>query len=646
MYPNRRGEGYAYEGFVLRALKSTAYPYRDATNVVGFYAEDIGAPPDLAGLDEDSVTGTVVLDPATEDRVLAGGTAGTIWVFRYYDLVPRALLRYGEGLRRLVQLIESSARRHGEDFAGVDIVAHSMGGLVVREGIVAMESAQAGSAERLVHRVVTLGTPHRGIAFQRAPDWLLRTLPRIEKADDEMASFNPELTKFRDWATAFDLRRVLTVVGTDYRSYGVSTASALNRLSSLLGDGSLVYNRSDGLVKQSSAQLPGAPRTFVHKCHGGRDSLVTSREAYEIAMRFFHGTHRVSLGLMDAEITRGGDWFGRSEFYFGVSIKPRYVDFELFHQSAEAENCYGPFADVHLLDQLPDLATELDKPLAEYGDRTTGWAGPDRLIWEGWFIRPHRARGVVRSRLPYRRLPRRTRRLRRRLLRQRRLPQAVLRPGVPRLPAGDLHTHWRGVPRRTGGLESGPAAPESGAGSPLRDPDGRAGERIPRRVALRGGRNGLRSSFPCGHATGGDVVLLSRPRGRRPRPLLVPAVRMSALGKRRRGRLVPRNTQAGEGDERVIRMSWMVRALPSSSCLGSTDRVGGLAPAGSSPRIRKTVERIGDHPRMLSEPDAIRWYAIRMCRLVHEHRWLATTALPAPPTLEQAWALSDSLRAL
>ena len=384
VYPNRRGEGYIYEGFVLRALKSTAYPYRDATNVVGFYAEDIGAPPDLAGLDEDSVTGTVVLDPATEDRVLAGGTAGTIWVFRYYDLVPRALLRYGEGLRRLVQLIESSARRHGEDFAGVDIVAHSMGGLVVREGIMAMESAQAGSAERLVHRVVTLGTPHRGIAFQRAPDWLLRALPGIEKAGDEMASFNPESTKFRDWATAFDLRRVLTVVGTDYRSYGVSTASALNRLSSLLGDGSLVYNRSDGLVKQSSAQLPGAPRTFVHKCHGGRDSLVTSREAYEIAMRFFHGTHRVSLGLIDAEITRGGDWFGRSEFYFGVSIKPRFVDFELFHQSAEAENCYGPFADVHLLDQLPDLETELDKPLAEYGDRTTGWAGPDRLIWEGW----------------------------------------------------------------------------------------------------------------------------------------------------------------------------------------------------------------------------------------------------------------------
>jgi hypothetical protein len=130
--------------------------------------------------------------------------------------------------------------------------------------------------------------------------------------------------------------------------------------------------------------FPEPPGTFVHKCHGGRDSLVTSREAYEIAMRFFHGTHRVRLWLDRAEVRRGKDWFGRSEFYFGVSIKPRYVDFNLFHQSSDAENCYGPFAKTDLSDELPDLAAELSKPLAAPGDHTTGWAGPGRLIWEGW----------------------------------------------------------------------------------------------------------------------------------------------------------------------------------------------------------------------------------------------------------------------
>jgi hypothetical protein len=146
-------------------------------------------------------------------------------------------------------------------------------------------------------------------------------------------------------------------------------------------------NRSDGLVKQAAAQLPGAPRTFVNKCHGGADSLVTSREAYEIAMRFFHGTHHVSLWLDEAEVLRGMDAFGRSELFFGVCIKPRGVDFELFHQSSGAENCYGPFRDARLTDGPPDLATELSKTLDASGDETTGWAGPNRLIWEGWVDR-------------------------------------------------------------------------------------------------------------------------------------------------------------------------------------------------------------------------------------------------------------------
>ena len=48
--------------------------------------------------------------------------------------------------------------------------------------------------------------------------------------------------------------------------------------------------------------------------------------------------------MIDGKVTRGKDFFGKSEFFFGVSVKPRRVDFDLFHQSAEAENCYGPFS--------------------------------------------------------------------------------------------------------------------------------------------------------------------------------------------------------------------------------------------------------------------------------------------------------------
>jgi len=213
---------------------------------------------------------------------------------------------------------------------------------------------------------------------------VLEHLPRVERRRTNSPPLILPAPSYSGWPTGSRSSESSPVVGTNYRTYGTAAASLANRLASLLDEGSLQYNRSDGLVKQASAQLPGAPRTFVHKCHGGQDSLVTSREAYEIAMRFFHGTHRVRLWLDHAKILFGRDWFGRIEFYIGVSIKPRYVDFDLFHQSPEAENCYGPFHEPDLSDGPPELAGELSKPLAEPGDKTTGWAGPNRLIWEGW----------------------------------------------------------------------------------------------------------------------------------------------------------------------------------------------------------------------------------------------------------------------
>jgi hypothetical protein len=100
--------------------------------------------------------------------------------------------------------------------------------------------------------------------------------------------------------------------------------------------------------------------------------VVTARESFEVATRFFHGDVHARINLMRASVKRGFDRFGRSEIFFGMSVKPRRVDFELFHQSAEAENCYGPF-------RTPDLSDPFD----DKGG--FGWAGPDRLLYEGWF---------------------------------------------------------------------------------------------------------------------------------------------------------------------------------------------------------------------------------------------------------------------
>lgn len=381
VYHQRRGENYIYEGLVLRLLKSQ-WEYVDATNVVAYYPRNIQAQAKPAG-DAQEIGSRyltdhkIVIDPEMAVRLRGllpepNGFCRTLWVFRYYDLVDRQFENYGRALVRLIACIQELGKKlWGMDPPPpVNIIAHSMGGLIVREAIQTTYRKKQRRAKKFINKVVTLGTPHQGISFQVLRKWLL------VDAADELNRFNPDFqdrlkepASFHNLHKHFPLERLLTVVGTQYRTYSVALASRLNRLFGISGEFGLTYNRSDGLVQQTYAQVPGAPRTFVHKCHGGEDSLVTSREAFEIATRFLFGNVRVRLRLLEAKVTRGLDWFGRSEFFFGVSIKPRRVDFDLFHQSKEAENCYGPFRKTDLSDR--EVAFE--------------WGGPDRLIWEGYF---------------------------------------------------------------------------------------------------------------------------------------------------------------------------------------------------------------------------------------------------------------------
>lgn len=372
-YPHKKGENYIYEGLILRLLKSY-WEYHDASNVVSFDSKpQLQAPPlppELQHLPAHFFSGhRLAVDPAMALHLLrtVKDPCRTMWVFRYYDLDDRRISEYGKELVRLIEFVRALAVEKGaQTQPKVNIIAHSMGGLIVRE---AVQQVYAGrDAEEHINKIVTLGTPHRGISFQILDHWL-------GGAADEIKHFNPDFQanadnpeSFENFGKHFDPARLLTVVGTDFRTYNIQVSSWMNRLFSAAGEFGLNYNRSDGLVKQISAQIPGAPRTFVHKCHGGYDSLVTARESFEVATRFFFGNTRARLKLVNARVKRGKDWFGKSEFFFGVSIKPRRVDFDLFHQSAAAENCYGPFSQEDLNDPAPAF----------------GWAGPDRLIWEGY----------------------------------------------------------------------------------------------------------------------------------------------------------------------------------------------------------------------------------------------------------------------
>jgi hypothetical protein len=401
VYPTKRGENYIYEGLILRFMKS-AWQYQDATNVVGYFPTPITDQATIPAALNDLPNSffywpggqstppepvyKVVIDPAMaltlRDKQRTRDPYRTLWVFRYYDLNDRAFQIYGQVLVRLVDFIrELSAEGSSSTRVApkVNIIAHSMGGLIVREAIQRSYPDANRRADDHINKVVTLGTPHQGIAFQLLSHWI-----SID-AREELEHFSPEFQRdksednpvsYNKLQNHFDLRRLLTVVGTNYRTYGVKAATWANRLFSVSEEYGPTYNRSDGLVKQAYAQIPGAPRTFVHKCHGGADSLVTSREAFEIATRFFFGNLRVRLRMIQGTVTRGKDFFGKSEFFFGVSIKPRRVDFDLFHQSVEAENCYGPFSatDEAGAINFSDPFERLRFP----------WVDERKLIWEGY----------------------------------------------------------------------------------------------------------------------------------------------------------------------------------------------------------------------------------------------------------------------
>ena len=320
VYPRKSGENYIYEGLILRFMKSR-WTYNDATNIVGYYNSPVtrdenSIPKELKGFDHDLFSGhKVVIDPATALTLLAVADR------RAQDAMGFPLLRPGRSRRtscvtakRSCASSRSSGRSPSKKHQGlpkVNIIAHSMGGLIVREAV--QRTYPKGEAAKHINKIVTLGTPHQGIAFQILQDWIGIS------AADELEQFNPDRQKapdnpvgFNTFADHFPPERVLTVVGTNYRTYGPVVASWLNRAFSVAGEFGANYNRSDGLVKQAYAQLPGAPRTFVHKCHGGPDSLVTSREAFEVATRFFFGNIKVRLKLVKAKVTRGKDLFGKA----------------------------------------------------------------------------------------------------------------------------------------------------------------------------------------------------------------------------------------------------------------------------------------------------------------------------------------------
>ena len=111
----------------------------------------------------------------------------TLWVFRYYDLDERSFPFYGQALARLIDFIRAlAATKDGGEQPTVNIIAHSMGGLIVREAIQRAYPERGERAADHINKVVTLGTPHQGISFTLLKEWI-----KIDAAD-ELKHFDPE----------------------------------------------------------------------------------------------------------------------------------------------------------------------------------------------------------------------------------------------------------------------------------------------------------------------------------------------------------------------------------------------------------------------------------------------------------------------
>lgn len=375
VYPHKMGEDYIYEGMLLKFLKTRfRYPikengritiggpvmYEDATNVLRYLPVD---PSDVNGdqasydpaclealremlagrADEGTLQtwlrGPVIVDPSVAARYK--DKPNTVWVYRYYDFKLRRVEFSARQLQKTIAIVKAITRA-----PSVNLVCHSMGGLVARYLIQNLYGSKAEATQH-IHRWVTLGTPHRGIAFDILPQLGLWELDFFRDKNLQQV-FGPDYASIEPF---FPANRVLCVVGTNWRSYGVTQASALNQFASWLQGQD--QNKSDGLVKQTSAALLGAHKAFVFKCHGGQDSLVTSREAFELATRFFFGDVHASVKLISAQINPAqlqglqklaglvGDARG---YYLGFSVKARRTDFFLNRMDGAGENCFGPFS--------------------------------------------------------------------------------------------------------------------------------------------------------------------------------------------------------------------------------------------------------------------------------------------------------------
>lgn len=277
--------------------------------------------------------------------------ARSIWICRFYDEdfvreEVRDIIDHAKDLDHLVRkVIPAELKAAGVDLGPrnsdykVILIAHSMGGLVCRTFIQNILPARKVDPKKLVHRLVTIGTPHRGIDLGRLPDFVENPIVHLSNL------FNSEIFKESRMRTylklpkgydvhslgpvgdahSFPVKRCLNIIGSDHGSY-----SAVRHATGAF---------SDGLVKQDRAYVVAGPRPAeginrypderrafwanVHRAHSGRRGIVNSYESFENLHRFLFGDiiAEVWLENIRIQLPTGKNISAFYDFEFALTIR-------------------------------------------------------------------------------------------------------------------------------------------------------------------------------------------------------------------------------------------------------------------------------------------------------------------------------------
>jgi hypothetical protein len=278
---------------------------------------------------------------------------------------------YPQGAATVISEDDKKLGKLPYDKFRVYLVAHSMGGLVVR-AFLQNPAFRTDEVRDLVDKVFTYATPHNGIEIGllgNVPRWLalygLNTFNRDEAADFLGLTAAERGVGAVDIVTNFDASRIFNLVGTNPADYKVAAG-----LSS-----AAVGEASDGLVRianattraRSETGFVASPNAFVHRSHSGYFGIVNSEEGYQNLIRFLFGDVRADGRLEVDEITlppavqqeKDAGKEVRASYLFEITISVRGKPWQL-HRRIASENS----AIVRKFDELfvRDPATKAWQP--------------------------------------------------------------------------------------------------------------------------------------------------------------------------------------------------------------------------------------------------------------------------------------------